>query len=334
MIDWTVTAGKASFFATWYVGVVWICGCSLTPAFIDLPSNGAQVVADGILAGVESNDILKRPHVPSDTEVLTHGTDLKKQPTLDDFADVKVQALLLQAAHEYEALIYADGLRYEFTDRMLRLIKKRGSRVCGDLLEPIRTLVMSNCGFCDGGKARHVKKNKKIAADMGAGFTFHYKDPKTKTGYAGNAIFSNILSQTWFKDASSPGIIYKQYFNPISLETFTLMFSLVDFGIKEWDTGRYVPKAFKEQDIIHNHEAFRADLQEWHSLSIPVTMNKCKKMFDRACKNAGVTSAIAARPQLTGEAKECALQELEGYMGEMDSDENSIDGSDKEDDDA
>ncbi|KAG5634824.1 hypothetical protein H0H81_000606 [Sphagnurus paluster] len=83
--------------------------------------------------------------------VLAHGTDLKKQPTLDDFADVKVQALLLRAAHEYEALICthdvfpklatrvqwaqgcfdntqkdadadADGLRYEFTDQMLRLV--------------------------------------------------------------------------------------------------------------------------------------------------------------------------------------------------------------------
>ncbi|KAG5634823.1 hypothetical protein H0H81_000605 [Sphagnurus paluster] len=119
---------------------------------------------------------------------------------------------------------------------------------------------MSNYGFRDNWKARHVKKNKKITADMGAGFAFHYKDPKTKTGYAGNVIFSNILSRTWFKDASSPGIIYKQYFDPISLETLALMFSLVDFGIKEWDTGRYVPKAFKEQDIIHNHEAFHADL--------------------------------------------------------------------------
>ncbi|KAG5633831.1 hypothetical protein H0H81_004982 [Sphagnurus paluster] len=154
------------------------------------------------------------------------------------------------------------------------------------------------------------------------------QNPKTKTGYAGNAIFGNILSQTWFKDASLPGIIYKQYFNPISLETLALMFSLVDFGIKEWDTGRYVPKAFKEQDIIHNHKAFCADLQEWHSLSIPVTTNKRKKMFDHACKTAG-----AARPQLTGEAKERALQELKGHTGETDSDENSIDGSDEEDDD-
>ncbi|KAF8159954.1 hypothetical protein B0H34DRAFT_705535 [Crassisporium funariophilum] len=293
---------------------------------------------------------------------LRPGLVLTKPPTLTDFSDATVQALLLRAIREYEVLICSKGAfpslairvqwaqtcwvnaqndadkdeeksapRYDFTDRMLRLVKARGSRIRGDLLEPVRAQVMACYGFREGGKARDVRNNAKKAASLVEANSFHYKDPKTQTGYCQSPIIDCVLATTWFKDLTSPGIVFKHYFDPISLDTLALMFTLVRSCIDEWSTGKHIPTAFSEKAVLDNHKVFRADLDEWHTLNVAVTTNKRKKMFNRACKNAGVVDVNAAKPQLTGEAKERARKELEGHTGETDSEDEGEDGEDEDD---
>ncbi|GLB39212.1 hypothetical protein LshimejAT787_0603740 [Lyophyllum shimeji] len=296
--------------------------------------------------------------------VLRPGLDLTKAPALTDFSDVKVQALLLRAMREYEALICTKGAfprlatrvqwadtcwinaqndacpddaRYELTDRMHRLMQKRGSRVRSDLLDDVRTHVVSSFGFSAGGKARVVRKNAKIASSLtkDQGKTFHYKDPKAKAGYCENPIIGNILAALWFKDTNSPGIIFQHHFNPISINTLALIFTLINFCIKEWDTGKFKKAVFSEKLERDTYRAICIDLDDWQNLSLPVTTNRRKKLFNRAMKNAGVVEEAPVQPELVGEDKERARKELEGHTGDTDSeagdDDMEVDGEEEED---
>ncbi|KAF8057385.1 hypothetical protein FPV67DRAFT_1723987 [Lyophyllum atratum] len=306
----------------------------------------------------------KKSKVPLREVTLRPGLNLTQAPTLADFSNPKVQALLLRAIREYEILVCTRGAfpplslrvqwaeacfsnaqqdaegnddslgkeessRFEFTDRMLRLIKKRGSRIRSDLLEPTRALVMSCYGFRDPVKRFDIKKNANLATSLLTGHAFHYKVPKTQTGYGGNEIIGNLIIRLWFKNKASAGIVFKRYFDPISIETLALIFTLINFCIKEWETGQHVQADFSEDDVLASHQVFHADLKEWQSLNLEVTTNKRRKLFSRACKRAGVVTEDAAQPQLTGEAKERARKELEGHTGETDSE----DGDDEEDED-
>ncbi|KAF8157856.1 hypothetical protein B0H34DRAFT_432557 [Crassisporium funariophilum] len=321
----------------------------------------------------------KRPHsLSSDTPqqprpkkaktlervVLRAGLDLKKPPTLSDFTDVNVQALLLRAMHEYEAVVCTKGAfpglslrvqwagtcwvnaqndasgdddgstpRYEFTDRMLRLMQRRGSRVRGDLLDPVREQIMSGYGFREGGKARDVQKNARTVSSLLIGRSFHYKDPKAQTGYCENPVISNILAATWFKDLTSAGIIFKKYFDPISIDTLALVLTLINHCLKEWKTGKRVRTAFSEKDKRDTYIAIRVDLDDWQNLNMAVTTNRRKKLFKRACTSAGVVDVEAVQPQLVREAKERARQELEGHTGETDSEAGDVGDMEVDDDD-
>ncbi|KAF8054073.1 hypothetical protein FPV67DRAFT_1683440 [Lyophyllum atratum] len=203
----------------------------------------------------------KKSKVPLREVTLRPGLNLTQAPTLADFNDPKVQALLLRAIRDYEILVCTRGAfpplslrvqwaeacfsnaqkdaegdndslgniessRFEFTDRMLRLIKKRGSRIRSDLLEPTRALVMSCYGFRDPVKRCDIKKNANRATSLLTGHAFHYKVPKTQTGYGGNEIIGNLVIQLWFKNKVSAGIVFKSYFDPISIETLALIFTL------------------------------------------------------------------------------------------------------------
>ncbi|GLB45850.1 hypothetical protein LshimejAT787_3300010, partial [Lyophyllum shimeji] len=144
-------------------------------------------------------------------------------------------------------------------------------------------------------------------------------EPKTQSGYCENPVIVSILCATWFKDLKSPGVVFKHYFDPITVDTLTLIFTLVHFCLKEWSTGKHVQTEFTEKDLLKQYLVFRADIDKWQKMNITVTTNKCKKMFIRACKNAGLTAAAVPKPQLTGDAEERARKELEGHTGETDS---------------
>ena len=55
------------------------------------------------------------------------------------------------------------------------------------------------------------------------------QNTKTRDRYAQNTIISQVLHVAWFKNGESRGVRYKNYFNPISLETLALIFTLVSW---------------------------------------------------------------------------------------------------------
>ncbi|KAG6848393.1 hypothetical protein H0H93_000612 [Arthromyces matolae] len=208
-------------------------------------------------------------------------------------------------------------VNYELTHCMIRLVKRRGSRIRNDLLKYVRAEVQSAFSFRKNTK--YMKRNAKRAQDLIANKSFHYKKPKHQEGYCENPVISSILTAIWFKDAKSAGVIYEKHFDPISINLLTFILTLVHFGISEWTTGQFKSKVFSETDIASTFEAFYTDLKRWHNLNPTVTTNRRKKLFTRARKLLGAVSPDEPAPMLVGEVEEKARQELEAHTGETDS---------------
>ena len=54
------------------------------------------------------------------------------------------------------------------------------------------------------------------------------QNTKDHEGYAQNKIFGIVIQEAWFSNnLKSKGVVFEKYFNPISLETLTLLFTMV-----------------------------------------------------------------------------------------------------------
>ena len=126
-------------------------------------------------------------------------------------------------------------------------IKSRGSRICGELVSVIQSEVASCYRFnSDTSCMKVVHQNCKLYNILIFDFTFMYKvclnnvsvshglhlvlfqNTKDCKGYAQKKIFSILIQNVWFSSSSrSKGIVFEKYFNPILLETLTLLFTMV-----------------------------------------------------------------------------------------------------------
>ncbi|KAF8161440.1 hypothetical protein B0H34DRAFT_673380 [Crassisporium funariophilum] len=158
-------------------------------------------------------------------------------------------------------------------------------------------------GFNLNTTPRVIDHNWLLTAKLLSGSAFHHKDPDAKTGYGQSGLISDLIQLGWFDSAKElAGIVYSSLFNPISLKTLTLLFTL--FCLKEWSSGKRTPARFFEKTINAAHEAHCLDLKNWNDLNVQVTQNIHIKLYTRAKRNSGVTDANAPVAQLTGEAED------------------------------
>ncbi|KAF8814137.1 hypothetical protein BYT27DRAFT_7266802 [Phlegmacium glaucopus] len=262
------------------------------------------------------------------------------RPKSSDYSDV-VEALLLCSMHEYEALISAtdafpsgalqtDWVRscwkntanatnehFEISDRMGRLIKKRGSRTRGDTLMHVRSLIVTTYKFNRKSTPRGVAKNVLRSAELLMDGAYHYKDTVLHTGYAQHHIISEIIHLAFFSHSTSVGVVYPRLFDPISLSTLALIFTLIEHCLKEWSTGRHVWANITEKDLKAAYCVHKVDLLAWQNVNVP-------KLYTRACRNAGVPEDLEPVTRIVGDVEEQLRDELEGRTGETDSEMSDI----------
>ena len=126
-------------------------------------------------------------------------------------------------------------------------IKSRGSWIHGELVNIIQSEIALCYGFnSDTSCTKVVCQNRKLYDTLIFDSTFTYKvcsngvsvfpalhsvsfqNTKDCEGYAQNKIFGILIQDTWFSSGSkSRGIVFEKYFNPISLETLALLFTMV-----------------------------------------------------------------------------------------------------------
>ncbi|KJA28251.1 hypothetical protein HYPSUDRAFT_129889, partial [Hypholoma sublateritium FD-334 SS-4] len=273
-----------------------------------------------------------------------------KKPKAGDFEDV-VEALILRASFQYEAFVstknaYPDtALRrkwaikawksansdaeenYAMNPTINSLIQQRGSRIRGHTVSIIRDLVTTVYGFKKSVNSRDIIANQKLVQQLkpASGATFHYQNPQTVSRFAEHKIISRSIEAVWFEDASSHGAVFRDLFNPISLETISFVITVIDFCIDQWSTGKFVKAKMWETNVIDRHEAYRLDVAEWNSLNEAVVGGIRKKLYVRASRNAGVSEHPSAKKTLVGTARERAQGDLDGRTGETDSEVEEVD---------
>ncbi|KAF8805888.1 hypothetical protein BYT27DRAFT_7257811, partial [Phlegmacium glaucopus] len=271
------------------------------------------------------------------------GAVIGKRAKAADYEDV-VSALLIRAMFDYEGLVsthdafpdislcrqwtlrcWKQALKdadewIEISDRMITLVKKRGSRIRGHIVSCVRPQIIATYGFIRKATPQAMARNRVLYEKLILKGAFHYKDPDTMSGFAQNKIISEILYLAWFEDKRSQGPVLSEYFNPITLETLSLIFTMIDFCLREWSTGAFLQATFFEKDVIHAHKIYRVEVKTWSSINFAVTLNIRKKLFSRALRNAGVVDEDATIISgLVGEAKDRVQTELDGRTGDTDS---------------
>ncbi|KAF8806878.1 hypothetical protein BYT27DRAFT_7292287 [Phlegmacium glaucopus] len=218
----------------------------------------------------------------------------------------------------------ATNEHFEISDRMGRLIKKRSSHTRGDTLMHVRSLIVTTYKFNRKSTPRGIAKNVLRSAELLMDGAYHYKDTVLHTGYAQHHIISEIIHLTFFSHSTSVGVVYPRLFDPISLSTLALIFTLIEHCLKEWSTGRHVRANITEKDLKAAYRVHKVDLLAWQNVNVPVVENIQKKLYTRARRNAGVPEDLEPVTQIVGDVEERLRDKLEGRTGETDSEMSDI----------
>ncbi|KAJ7798116.1 hypothetical protein B0H14DRAFT_43470 [Mycena olivaceomarginata] len=264
------------------------------------------------------------------------------KPKAGDYAPIE-EAIILRACAEYSSRALALGSfpgtsvqyqwaeecfnnacrssneRYKSTDRVIKLITKRGSAIRGKVVDSFRPLFATHYKFQRGTSKAIIAANKDRATTLLKKAAFHYKDTETRKGYAENAIIPAARTQIIFKDKKSLAAIFPSYFNPIPAPYLALEFSVLQFLTQEWSTGTHVPGAFTEKEMGNSYHTHLSDINEkWIKYNPVVTENLRRKWYKRASQH--FAPAEPEKGTHIEEEDEDALRlELAGRTGETDS---------------
>ncbi|KAJ7649246.1 hypothetical protein B0H17DRAFT_1215370 [Mycena rosella] len=264
------------------------------------------------------------------------------RPKAADY-DPVVEAILLRSMAEYSARILAingfPGItiqvnwadecfnnacrsakeRLILTDRMSRLITKRGSHIRGKTVDGFRPLFATHYGFQRSTKAAIVKSNKAKSDALIHKASFHYKDPVARTGYGENSIIAEARHHSVFKNKYSLGVIFGSYFNPIPGPYLAMDFSVLEFLATEWSTGIHIPSQFTEKEMSKAYQIHLADVATWCSTHPVVTENIRRRLYKKACIGLRVTATSEERTHIDDAQKDALRAELAGRTGDTDS---------------
>ncbi|KAF7371561.1 hypothetical protein MVEN_00011300 [Mycena venus] len=208
--------------------------------------------------------------------------------------------------------------RMELTHRMLGMITKYGPHGRSSMKDCVRPLVGPTYSFQVGNSNKIIRKNTKIYKMLLEESAFHYKDPKERTGYLKNKIIIDSIKAIWFRNKSSRGVLFVEYFSPISLVTLALVLTAIEFCIEEYSTGRFQQGVFDELVNKDRYETHLKDLTDWVALKPDVTAVVLQRMHD-TCRTATGAALVKTTGRMTEVARTKALAELEAM---------NVDGSD------
>ncbi|KAJ7019295.1 hypothetical protein C8F04DRAFT_1257522 [Mycena alexandri] len=238
--------------------------------------------------------------------------------TKNPFPDVGLQ--VLWAKECFRSACRAAHEHFSITDRMMKLIQKRGSHIRSQIVTACRNLFASHYNFNrTSTSTAATKANRDLSTALCEDAAFHYKDVKTCTGFAENAIFVDIRRAVVFKNKKALGAIFASHFNPYPLPTAALEFIAVHHCAKEWSTGQFIGAEFQEKDVIDDYNTHLSDLQRWADLNEDVVLKLRGKWYTRASRTLGLAARPTGQSHISLNREELLRQELAGRTGETDS---------------
>ncbi|KAJ7656062.1 hypothetical protein DFH06DRAFT_1328890 [Mycena polygramma] len=224
--------------------------------------------------------------------------------TLNAFPDIGLQIIWAKTCFRHACR--AANLYYSITERMIKLISKRGSHVRSKIVLACRTLFPPHYKFNRTSSKAATKANQARSERLATGASYHYKDIDAGTGYGGNTILLDLRQAVLFADKKSLGVIFASHFELYPYPTLAL-----EFSIKEWATP---------------YRTHLADIHRWAELNTEVVDKLRRKWYTRATRSLGPGAASQAPTHITQSREDALRAELDGRTGETDSEEeNAVD---------
>ncbi|KAJ7271418.1 hypothetical protein B0H12DRAFT_1320089 [Mycena haematopus] len=264
------------------------------------------------------------------------------KPAAGDYTDVP-HALILRACADYSARIIAREAypdvplqaswgdetfkaagrvakeRYLITARISKIIRARGSQKRGKMVEAYRALCASHFGFQRSTATKHIEANRQKAAALLEGAAFHYKDPKTRTGYGGNKIITAARQATTFKARDSSGVLFPSYFDPYPVPAIAFDLTTLEFVIREWSSGSFIQGKFTEKEVGKRYRVHLADTETWSKLDEAVVKKIRHNWYRRASETFLTEPASQVSTNIDDAAIAALRAELAGRTGDTDS---------------
>ncbi|KAJ6545181.1 hypothetical protein B0H19DRAFT_955747 [Mycena capillaripes] len=201
--------------------------------------------------------------------------------TLNAFPDVGLQ--MIWAKQSFKGACRAANERFSLTERMIKLITKRGSWIRGQIVSACRASFALHYKFNrTSTSTATIKANRDLSEKLAEGATYHYKDIDAGTGYGQNGILSHIRKAVVFKDKKSLGVIFASHFELYPFSLLALEFTALQLCNSEWSTGKFVASAFSEKEIGKDYETHLQDIKHWAELNTEVVDKLRRKWYTRA----------------------------------------------------
>ncbi|KAI0696947.1 hypothetical protein BC835DRAFT_1305437 [Cytidiella melzeri] len=137
-------------------------------------------------------------------------------------------------------------------------------------------------------------------------------------GLAQVSIIQHALQELVFCGDTSPGAKFSALFDPLPLPTIALLLAMVRFGLMRWETGRLEQKGpeFRETTYGQVVKEHLGQLKDWAKLRPVITTKICHSLFKKILRLGGIERKQDKPLELSDVAKENALQDLDNWVDE------------------
>ncbi|KAJ7911233.1 hypothetical protein B0H13DRAFT_2660635 [Mycena leptocephala] len=276
--------------------------------------------AEGFVPGIAGAKPKASDYEPTVQALLIRGMAEYSMRILTIKAFPPVEMQMGWAKECFRNACRAAGLHYSITERMIKLMIKRGSHVRSQIVTACRALFAPHYKFNRTSTSTSaINANRDLSAKLKDGAAYHYKDVEASTGYAGNSILPDIRHAVVFKNKKSLGVIFASHFSPYPLPTLAMEFTVLDFCTSEWSTGVHVPAEFSEKEVLQSYETHLNDIKHWASMNEGVVDNLRRKWYTRAIRSFGPAASSNSSTHINRSREEALRAELAGRTGETDS---------------
>ncbi|KAJ7875487.1 hypothetical protein B0H14DRAFT_3437043 [Mycena olivaceomarginata] len=188
----------------------------------------------------------------------------------------------------------ADNVRFSMTERIVKLITKRGSWIRGQIITQCRALF---CGALPNSNRSSMSRqaitaNRDLSEALKTGAHYHYKDSINGTGYGENKILLDIR-----KAALYPFVL------------LALEFAALGLCNSEWSTGKHEQSTFSEKQVGRDYLTHLADIKDWAKINPEVVDKLRRKWYTRTSSHLTGSSATANLAGRTGDTNSEAEQQ-------------------------
>ncbi|KAF8465636.1 hypothetical protein JB92DRAFT_2034245 [Gautieria morchelliformis] len=150
-----------------------------------------------------------------------------------------------------------------------RLIVERVSTIRGRVKDKVVERVASHYGFKTSNKDHVIQANKELAGKLLGDDGYIFEDAATSMGMYEHPILQDVINAQWFsKKKKSDGIVFGASFNPIPDPVIALVFTAVEYAIKQWASGLLVSGSqFSEADYQDVYKRHLDGLEQWCNFS-------------------------------------------------------------------